>query len=109
MIIFIEPIHAMISCFLSSMNMNRKITEIDVISFYFVSVSVGVYLGFYRNWGLFGIWMGWLVGLLVSIGLMAYVLLRINFNNQTESMLEENSEFQKTIVQTVRESMAENL
>lgn len=45
-IIFIEPIHAMISCFLSSMQLSGVITKIDILSFYIISVGVGVYLCF---------------------------------------------------------------
>ena len=78
----------MVSCFLSSMQMNATITKIDIMSFYFISISVGIYLSYNREWGLFGIWIGWLVGLSISIILMVIVITKLNLNNQTESMLE---------------------
>lgn len=90
------------------MQMNATITKIDIVSFYFISMCVGIYLCYNVEWGLFGIWIGWLVGLLVSIVLMGMVLVKLNLNSQAESMLEENSEFHETIVQTIRESTVEN-
>lgn len=70
------------------MQMNAAITKIDIVSFYLISMTVGVSLCSYWEFGLVGIWIGWLIGLLISIILMGVVVMRLNFNTQTESMLE---------------------
>jgi Na+-driven multidrug efflux pump len=70
------------------MQLNKVVTRIDMVSFYIINICSGTYLSYYMEVGLLGIWIGWLIGLVVSIILMSSVLLRINYNSQSDSMLE---------------------
>ena len=105
LVIFLEPIHALLSCSLSSMHKNKTITKIDLLSFYFVSISLSVYLCYSLEWGLAGIWVSWLTGLVLSAVIMTWVLLKTNYENLAAVMVAKSSQLRQTIIETVRESM----
>lgn len=84
----LEPLHALLSCFLNSMHMSRQITKVDILSFYFVSMGLSLFLCYEYEWGLWGIWTGWLAGLVLSCTLMGIILCKINYNKTANLMIQ---------------------
>jgi len=74
------------------LGLQKKVAQINLFGFWIVGIPIGVFLTFYLNTGVIGLWWGICSGLFVICMTYIYLLYHLNWNSiELENIFEENN------------------
>ena len=72
--------------------------KISLISFYFIGLGSTILIGYYMKMGLYGIWLGWNIGTIVSLIFLVRYIMQMDWA-QTFAIVRDKF---KTIEENIR-------